>query len=369
MCSYMAMFPPSMPHVFINWLTEPGDVVYDPFSGRGTTPLEACLMGRQGLGSDANPLAWVLTSAKVDPPPRKTAMRRIDALVQEEGEKSTGDVPHHIKMLFSDFTLRRLVWLKNELDMTNRTDRFLMAVLLGRLHANADRRGVPRGLTIAMPNTFAMAPGYVSRFIDEHQLQAPEVDPARFLRDQLTRLTWGSDGFRRGRAWIQDAQARPKWPRNTPDAKLVFSSPPYLSVIKYGKFNWVRLWMLGQDPKAVDASLFSSSSLPLYQNFLKEVATNVRSVLRDDGFLCFVIGDVRSGSQSVNLASSVADGLDASGLKLIGTVVDQLPTKNKVSRIWGSNRGRATNTDRILVFAGPKASRPKAVPTLSWKET
>src|SRR5688572_33385007 len=72
LCSYMAMFPPSLPHVFIRWLTKPGDVVYDPFSGRGTTVLEACLQGRIGLGSDANPLAWILTSAKAHPPTAAT---------------------------------------------------------------------------------------------------------------------------------------------------------------------------------------------------------------------------------------------------------------------------------------------------------
>src|ERR1700730_8695366 len=68
LCSYMAMFPPTLPHVFIQWLTRVGDVVYDPFSGRGTTTLEACLLGRKGLGSDRNPLAWILTAAKADPP-------------------------------------------------------------------------------------------------------------------------------------------------------------------------------------------------------------------------------------------------------------------------------------------------------------
>ena len=48
LCSYFAMFPPQVPHVFIHWLTEPGDVVYDPFAGRGTAPLEACRMARVG---------------------------------------------------------------------------------------------------------------------------------------------------------------------------------------------------------------------------------------------------------------------------------------------------------------------------------
>ena len=53
----MAMFPPTIPHLFIRWLTDVGDIVYDPFAGRGTAPLEACLLGRQGCGSDPNPLA------------------------------------------------------------------------------------------------------------------------------------------------------------------------------------------------------------------------------------------------------------------------------------------------------------------------
>jgi DNA methylase len=54
LCSYFAMFPPQVPHVFIRWLTQPGDVVYDPFAGRGTAPMEACRLGRLGVGSDVN---------------------------------------------------------------------------------------------------------------------------------------------------------------------------------------------------------------------------------------------------------------------------------------------------------------------------
>src|SRR5688572_13135493 len=80
MCSYMAMFPPTLPHYFVRWLTDEGDVVYDPFSGRGTTVLEACLLGRVGLGSDASPLAWVLSSAKAQPPGPAILKRRLAEL-------------------------------------------------------------------------------------------------------------------------------------------------------------------------------------------------------------------------------------------------------------------------------------------------
>ena len=66
MCSYMGSFPAGLPRYFIEQFSGPGDVVLDPFSGRGTTPLEACLAGRLGLGVDLNPLAALLTDVKVD---------------------------------------------------------------------------------------------------------------------------------------------------------------------------------------------------------------------------------------------------------------------------------------------------------------
>jgi len=69
MCSYMAMFPPRIPYYFIQRFTRPGDRVLDPFSGRGTTPTQACVDGRVGLANDLNPLAYQLSRAKAGRPP------------------------------------------------------------------------------------------------------------------------------------------------------------------------------------------------------------------------------------------------------------------------------------------------------------
>ena len=41
MCSYLASFPAALAHAFIARYSRPGDVVLDPFSGRGTAPLQA----------------------------------------------------------------------------------------------------------------------------------------------------------------------------------------------------------------------------------------------------------------------------------------------------------------------------------------
>ena len=43
--SYRACFKPKLPRFFIERLTSPGEIVYDPFMGRGTTLLEAALLG------------------------------------------------------------------------------------------------------------------------------------------------------------------------------------------------------------------------------------------------------------------------------------------------------------------------------------
>ena len=70
MCSYLASFPAALAHAFIARYSRPGDVVLDPFSGRGTTPLQACAEGRIGVGNDLNPFAHLLTAAKVEPATR-----------------------------------------------------------------------------------------------------------------------------------------------------------------------------------------------------------------------------------------------------------------------------------------------------------
>src|SRR6187431_1663097 len=80
MCSYLASFPAALAHAFIARYSRPGDVVLDPFSGRGTTPLQACAEGRIGVGNDLNPFAHLLTAAKVQPATRADAVTRLAQL-------------------------------------------------------------------------------------------------------------------------------------------------------------------------------------------------------------------------------------------------------------------------------------------------
>jgi hypothetical protein len=64
---YPARFPPGFARTAIEALSEPGDVVMDPFMGGGTTGVEALNLRRKFLGADVNPVSLFVTKVKTTP--------------------------------------------------------------------------------------------------------------------------------------------------------------------------------------------------------------------------------------------------------------------------------------------------------------
>jgi hypothetical protein len=61
---YPARFSPSFARRMILAFSKPGDLVFDPFMGGGTTLVEACALGRRAIGTDINSLSVFLAEAK-----------------------------------------------------------------------------------------------------------------------------------------------------------------------------------------------------------------------------------------------------------------------------------------------------------------
>jgi site-specific DNA-methyltransferase (adenine-specific) len=212
-----------------------------------------------------------------------------------------------------------------------------------------------------------MAPRYVSRYVMTHGLKPPKVDVFDALEARVAALGAMEPGVRPGKVWWQDVRNAIRWPAGQKKASLVFTSPPYLQVIKYGKMNWLRLWMLGEEPRGVDEKLFASASVPKYLKFMRDTLTSIQSCLRADGYVCLVIGDVRRDEEQINLAREVAaNSVKGTGLRVLETIDDPLPVERKVSRIWGETKGRATKVDRILVLGGQAARRLPKAPRIDW---
>jgi DNA modification methylase len=52
---HKAAFPRGLPEFFVSAFTDPGDVVYDPFMGSGTSMAAAHVLGRSGFGCEISP--------------------------------------------------------------------------------------------------------------------------------------------------------------------------------------------------------------------------------------------------------------------------------------------------------------------------
>ena len=64
---FPARFPPQLPQFFIEHLSARKDTVFDPMFGSGTTLVEAARLGRRAVGCDIDPLARMMTAAKLVP--------------------------------------------------------------------------------------------------------------------------------------------------------------------------------------------------------------------------------------------------------------------------------------------------------------
>lgn len=68
----------------LDYLQTKAPPVYDPFSGRGSIPLEAQRLGLRAFGSDLNPVAVLIGKALVEIPPKFAGLRPINPTARAE---------------------------------------------------------------------------------------------------------------------------------------------------------------------------------------------------------------------------------------------------------------------------------------------
>ena len=144
LCPYFAMFPEGFARRWIEELTTPGDLVLDPFCGRGTAPFQALLCDRAAIGCDINPVAYCVTRAKTNPPTAPILKTRLTKLrksfVRSEWEEKSLELPVFFQHAFSPLTLSQLVFLREGLRWTKSdVDCMLAALVLGALHGENPR--------------------------------------------------------------------------------------------------------------------------------------------------------------------------------------------------------------------------------------
>ena len=295
MCPYFAMFPASFAREHIAENTSPGELVLDPFSGRGTTLLEALLSGREALAADINPVAFCVSGAKAEVPSLDSLIAEIDSLERrfDEVRPIGADVPPFFHRCFHPATLEQLSYLRGELNWRgDAVHRFIAALALGTLHGESD--GSRRYLSNQMPRTISPKPGYSLRYWRARQLWPPRRDVFDRLREEAAfRLRDGAPE-RHGRVLLADSR---HLARHLPSVRgrvaAVVTSPPYFDMTSFEEDQWLRLWMLGSDPQPSRGKVSKDdrhTSEVQYWAFLRAVWMGVEPLLRSSATIVCRLG-------------------------------------------------------------------------------
>jgi SAM-dependent methyltransferase len=351
--SYRACYKPQLPRLFIEKLTQAGELVYDPFAGRGTTAVEAALLGRRVASNDISPLSRVLAAPRLEPPDPEAVARRLER-IPSGGAGSDGV---DLSMFYHPDTeaeLRALrAWLlEREADgLDDGVDRWIRMVATNRLTGHSP--GFFSVYTLP-PNQAASAAK--QRVINQKRGQTPPYRNTRELILKKTlQLLKGLTGPERANLLDAAGSARflTRDARRTPELEdgsvaLTVTSPPFLDVVQYAGDNWLRCWFNGLDALAVADGITMSRKLDAWVAVMTEVFRELHRVTRPGGHVAFEVGEIQRGT--LRLEEAVLPMGTAAGFAGLGVLVNR-QAFTKTAHIWGvDNNAAGTNSNRIVIF-------------------
>ena len=349
--SYRACFKPQLPRFFIERFTKPGDLVYDPFMGRGTTVVEAALLGRTPAGCDINPLSAMLAAPRLCPPTVEDVVARLDQI-----DLSTAfSIPAELRVFYHEDTLREICGLREYLmsreqrGTLDAIDRWIRMVAVNRL----------TGHSPGFFSVYSMPPNQAVSVEAQAKINASrnQTPPRRNIRTLIAAKTRSllSDCDGAARATLlrssQRANLMTGLSHSTPllaagSVSLVVTSPPFLDVVNYAADNWLRCWFCGIDVASVQISMHKK--VADWQAGMTAVFGELARVLKRGGHVAFEVGEVRGGT--IKLEEAVLPcGVEA-GLQPQMIVINSQEF-TKTANCWGvKNNAKGTNTNRIVVF-------------------
>ncbi len=343
--SYRACFKPQLPEFFITRLTEPGDSVYDPFMGRGTTLLQAALQGRRPIGNDINPLSILLTRPRLRPPAHEAIETRLSQIDWSDSAVEREDLLafYHPETLGLICALRRWLLSRAPLDKEpDPVDDWIRMVAINRLTGHSP--GFFSVYTMP-PNQAVSIDAQLKINARRKQTPPPRDVAALIVKKSRALLSEGPPPPHPAPLFMTgDAAKAPLVPDQS--VRLIVTSPPFLDVVQYAADNWLRNWFAGIDPDSVKISIHRTESA--WSRMVRDGFAEFARVVAPGGHVAFEVGEVRGGK--VALERLVLEAVE--GLPFEAPLVLVNAQKfTKTSHCWGvRNNSNGTNSNRVLIF-------------------
>lgn len=347
--SYRACFKPQLPQYFIDRFSREGDIVLDPFMGRGTTAIQAAMSRRIAYGSDINPLSEILTAPRLAPPSLQAVARRFHA-VPNESEIAPQD--EDLLAFYHPDTLRHLLSLKRWFlerersnDMTME-DKWMRMIIINRLSGHSGGflsvKTMPPNQAVSIERQRKINRTH-GRTPEKKDILAVILKKSRsLLRDGLAR----SFLAHAGRHKLRCCNARRLNYIKEGEVTLAVTSPPFLNVVDYGKDNWLRCWFVGIDADSLDFD-DAHARIESWEAFVAESFSELARVVKPGGHVAFEVGEVRHGR--LRLENNVVSAIAHLPFAVEEILINE-QSFTKTSNCWGvKNNADGTNTNRIIL--------------------
>ena len=328
-----------------------GDVVLDPFSGRGTTAIESALLGRIPISNDINPISKIITEPRLMPPRFNEILYRLSNISFDFNESADIDLSmfYERKTEGEIVSLKKYLISKKEEGKEDYIDKWIRMVATNRLSGHS--KGFFSVYTLP-PNQSVSQEEQIR--INKRLNQKPEYRDVKkiilgksksLLKDITPEIRKKMFYMFKYAMFLENDSRNLKEVRDN-FVDITITSPPFINLVNYVKDNWLRLWFNGYDYSKFKDKITIMNNLNNWSLFIKETLKEIYRVTKVGGYIAFEVGE----TQKADLSEIVYNRGIEVGFEHIATFIN-VQSFTKTSNIWGvDNNKKGTNTNRIVLF-------------------